>query len=463
MFSSNRSLVARLLSLSQRGYATESVALGSEVPPQAGASVSKFLETLTAIYPDKDVLRFCHQYSSDDQSLRWTWKELGVHSDALAVGLGECRVRFGDSVVLQMPNESENLVSVLAAGKWGARAVQVSQDADLPAVRAALVASKARSVIFSPANQDESVDRVAAFRQLVPELQDWDWGEALRSCSFPDLKTLIQIGPESHRGFLSFRDIFVSDPWPSPLPKVAARLQDGSQPLLCRLHGESLLDFSQASVLASASATAQRLGLSSADRVLSALPLDQPLGQTALFAVLASRGLMIVASAVDDAKQLLAALRTEEASALLIGPSSLASLLAQPLSEPARRPLHLRKLLVVASPSDPLSPALLAQARAAFPEAAVSTGYAHPAVPGLLLQSPGDAAASASAPLSFGAPLPNVTAKVVDTAGKPVTRGSQGTLYIQGPGVAASLQSSGFNTHLPATMHSDGSISVSSP
>ena len=442
-------------------YSTEAVAVGPELGTPLPPSISQFLEKQTSIYPDKDVLRFCHQYSSDDQSLRWTWSELQRYSDALACGFVAARIRPGDSVVLQMPSESENLLSVIAAGKMGARAVQIDDNSGPAAVREALRASNARSAIFAPVNQDQTEDRVAMYRQVIPELQDWPWDEPLRLPAFPNLKAVVQIGSENHQGFLSFRDIFLHHPWPSPLPAIAARLQDGQAPLLSVLQqGPAPLDFSQAAVLRAASSLADRLALTPDDRVASALPLDTPLGQTALFAVMAARAVMIVVSATPDAPALLAGLRDEHASVLVADVSSLQALLQLPADSPT--PAGLKKILVVASEQAPLPASLLASAAAAFPGAVVSVALAHPASPGLVLQSAGAAQAqqAADGAVCFGAPSSGVTARVLDAAGKPVARGARGSLAIQGTGLAGSVQASGVTTTIPAIMNQDGSVSI---
>jgi acyl-CoA synthetase (AMP-forming)/AMP-acid ligase II len=215
-------------------------------------------------------------------------------------------------------------------------------------------------------------------------------------------------------------------------------------------------EFSQSAVIKSATALAASLGLTPDDRVLSTLPLHLPLGQTALFACLAARSVLIVSSAVDIPSELATNLSIESASVLIASPETVGQLLSQPKLADAAS--ILKKLLIVATSASQLNPQLIAQLRSALPSTSVSFGFAHPTVPGLLLHTPSAQSAFAEGAVAFGKPLAGLTVKVVGPDGKSVPTGKVGSLLIQGAGLASCAGPNGVNTGISASINQDGTV-----
>lgn len=437
------------------GRLASSVASG-ESNFTAEENVPAFLASRAAAYPDKDVLRVCDQYFQQ-QSLLMTWKEFQKASDGLANGLDGCRVRFGDSALLLLPSNSENFVLLTAFGKAGVRSLQVAESSSTAQIERAL-STGVRAAFFPPrSSEPEPTNRIDQFLEIIPELKASS-ATPVWPFRIPTLKTVVQIGPDAIPGFLSLEECFFHDAFPNPLTGTAARLQDGQSALATHFVGDALLEFTHASILNSALAISSRWGLGPDDRVLTTLQLDQgQTGQVALFAIFAARAVAIISSAAQQTTALAKDLDAETVTHLLIRPSQLSALLAEPTFKGSS---SLRNLLVVASSDDLVTASLLEQTAKALPAVSVSTAFSHPAVPGFLLQSkPGQPVAAADGKISYGSPADNTTVRIAE-ADKVVEHGTLGEIQLQGPVLAKAHQGSWLSTGVRAVMKPDGSVSL---
>lgn len=422
----------------------------------AKENVPAFLASRAAEYPDKDVLRVCDQHFQQ-QSLLMTWSEFQYASDGLASGLDGCRVRFGDSALLLLPSCSENFVTLAALGKAGARSVQVPESSSTQLIERAL-SSGTRAAFFPPrSSEPQPTNRIEQFLEIIPELKA---GSATPVWPFriPTLKSVVQIGPDVVPGFLSLEECFFYDAFPNPLTGPAARLQDGQSTLASHYVDDSLLEFTHASILNSALAISSRWGLGPDDRILTTLHLDQgQTGQVALFAIFAARGVAIISSAGQKTEALAKNLDVETVTHLLIRPSQLSALFAEPTFKGSS---SLKSILIVASAEDRITPSLLEQTTKVFPSVAVSTALSHPAVPGFLLQSkPGQAVVTPDGKVSYGAPADNTTVRIAE-GDKVAEHGFEAEIQVQGPILSKAHQGTWLSTGIRAVMKPDGSVSL---
>lgn len=141
-----------------------------------------------------------------DRDLRFSWKEFNQRVDNMAKGLLAIGVTKGSNVGIWAQNVPDWLTFLYACGKIGAVAVTVN------------TSYKAHELAFVLENSDMQTlcitdgvsgsDYIEIIYQLIPELKTSQRGK-LDSARFPQLKNLIYIGQEKHRGMYNSSEILL--------------------------------------------------------------------------------------------------------------------------------------------------------------------------------------------------------------------------------------------------------------
>ncbi len=141
------------------------------------------------------------------QGVRWPYGELGRKVEALAAGLLALGLTPGDRIGIWSPNNSEWVVTQFATAKTGLVLVNINPAYRLAELEYALNKVGCRALITATAFKTS--DYIGMLNTLAPELRTSLPGE-LAAAKLPDLRTVIQIGPETAPGATPFDSVYAA-------------------------------------------------------------------------------------------------------------------------------------------------------------------------------------------------------------------------------------------------------------
>lgn len=158
---------------------------GTSEVPLLGETIGANFDRTAATWPDIEALVVRHQ------RIRWTWAELHRRVNAFAAGLLGHGLQRGDRVGIWSPNNAEWIITQYATAKAGLILVNINPAYRSTELEHALRTSGCRALIT--ARQFKSADYLALVRAIPAE-------------GVPDLRTLILIG-EPENGTVAFDDV----------------------------------------------------------------------------------------------------------------------------------------------------------------------------------------------------------------------------------------------------------------
>ena len=163
-------------------------------------TIGEWLEYWAAETPDKEYIVY------SDRDLRFTWKEFNARVDNMSKGLLAIGVGKGVHVGIWAQNVPDWLTFLFACARIGAVAVTVNTN------------YKAHELAFVIENSDMHTlcmtdgvpgnDYLDTINQLLPELKTAQRGK-LKSDRFPELKNVIYVGQEKHRGMYNTAEMLL--------------------------------------------------------------------------------------------------------------------------------------------------------------------------------------------------------------------------------------------------------------
>jgi fatty-acyl-CoA synthase len=155
---------------------------------------------------DRVVMRFPDRLAlvARQQGIRWTWTELAERVDAFAAGLVALGLKPGERIGIWSPNNSEWVITQLAAAKAGLILVTINPAYRLTELEYALNKVGCRALVTATAFK--SSDYAGMLLSLAPELATSLPGR-LMAARVPKLELVIQIGGGTIPGALPFREI----------------------------------------------------------------------------------------------------------------------------------------------------------------------------------------------------------------------------------------------------------------
>jgi fatty-acyl-CoA synthase len=163
-------------------------------------TIGEFFEQVVAEQPDHDFVVF------PDRDLRWTYREFNERADNLAKGLLAIGLKKGDHLGVWARNVPDWLTLAFATAKIGVVLVTVNPVYKSHELAYVIEQSDMRALAIIDAFRD--VDYVQIVRELVPESTTQERGR-LNSPKFPELTSLIYMGPEKHRGMYSMPELLL--------------------------------------------------------------------------------------------------------------------------------------------------------------------------------------------------------------------------------------------------------------
>ncbi|MBO0709688.1 MAG: AMP-binding protein [Acetobacteraceae bacterium] len=175
-----------------------SYASGLSDTPLLGDTIGRQLDRTAARHGERLALIARHQGE------RWTWRELAQEADRFAAGLLAAGLCPGDRIGIWSPNNAEWIVTQFAAAKAGLILVNINPAYRLSELEYVLNKVGCRALITATAFKTS--DYIGMINRLAPELAAATPGQ-LRAAKLPDLKTVIQIGPETAPGAIGFAHV----------------------------------------------------------------------------------------------------------------------------------------------------------------------------------------------------------------------------------------------------------------
>ena len=169
----------------------DSIVRGALAPPLIEQTIGEALDATVARVPDGLALIAVHQ------NLRWTWRELGARTDALAAGFVALGFKPGDRVGIWAPNCAEWALMQFATAKAGIILVNINPAYRLSEVEFTLNKVGVKALVA--AERFKTSDYAGMMEELAPEIAACAPGR-LVSARLPALKMVVKIGGNARAG-----------------------------------------------------------------------------------------------------------------------------------------------------------------------------------------------------------------------------------------------------------------------
>ncbi len=171
---------------------------GSTARPLLDATIPSFLGEVCRRHGDRLACVF------PEHGVRWSYTDLAREVDRLAAGLLAIGVYKGDRVGIWAPNRPEWVLTQFATARIGAIMVNINPSYKREELGYALRTAGVSTLITAPGHRE--ADYLAMLSDLAPELRHARPGD-LRSAALPELRRVVQLGPEDAPGMLHFEGV----------------------------------------------------------------------------------------------------------------------------------------------------------------------------------------------------------------------------------------------------------------
>jgi fatty-acyl-CoA synthase len=171
---------------------------GTSERPLIYRTVDGVLKAAVANDPDRIAL------VAPFQSVRLTFAQFDREVERVARGLMACGLKPSDRIGIWSPNRAEWLLTMFGAARAGLVLVNVNPAYRTTELEFVLRVVGCRALVFPP--RFKCSDYAAMLDSLIPELAGAEPGR-LECAAFPELRLLVQLGPERRRGTLSFDEL----------------------------------------------------------------------------------------------------------------------------------------------------------------------------------------------------------------------------------------------------------------
>ena len=163
-------------------------------------TLGDWLEHWAAETPDREYIVY------SDRDLRFTWKIFNERVDNMAKGLMAIGVTKGSHVGIWAQNVPDWLTFLYACAKMGAIAVTVNTNYKEHELAFVLENSDMHTICIT--DSSSGGDNLEIINKLLPELKTTPRGY-LKNAQFPELKNVVYIGQEKHRGMYNTAEILL--------------------------------------------------------------------------------------------------------------------------------------------------------------------------------------------------------------------------------------------------------------
>ncbi|APG26580.1 AMP-binding protein [Syntrophotalea acetylenivorans] len=168
--------------------------------PYTDKTIGAFFEEQAQRLPDHDFIVY------PDRNLRWTFSQFNERVDQLAKGLLAIGIGKGDHVGIWATNVPDWTTFMFATAKIGA--VLVTINTHYRRFELEYLVKQADLKALALIDNFRDHDYLQTVYELIPELKTSQRGQ-LESERFPELRSVIFIGQEKHRGMFNTRELMV--------------------------------------------------------------------------------------------------------------------------------------------------------------------------------------------------------------------------------------------------------------
>ncbi|HEY5197164.1 MAG TPA: AMP-binding protein [Solirubrobacteraceae bacterium] len=350
-------------------------------------------------------IRVPESIAIDDELGTLTFRELHLRTNALAHGLRRAGIVEGDGIGILCRNHRGFVESTVACSKLGASALYLNTGFAGPQIRDVIARENPAGLIFDDEYSGLVGDQAAGRRCFVA----WHDDPGLADPRRPTLESLIEAGladgsavadltPPSRRG-----KVVILTSGTTGTPRGAARRQPES--------------------LSPAAALFSKIPLQARQPTVIAAPLFHTWGFAHFTLGLALSSTLVLRRRFD-AEEILTAVATSQATALIVVPVMLQRILELPPAKIAA--LDLRRLRIVAVSGSALPGELATRVMDLLGDVVYNL-YGSTEVAWVTIATPADLRA---APGTAGTPPRGTTVRLYDEADQPVAAGAPGRIFV---------------------------------
>ena len=168
--------------------------------PYTDKTIGAFLEEQVKKLPDHEFIVY------PDRDLRFTFRQFNERVNQLAKGLLAIGISKGDNVGIWATNVPDWTTFMFATAKIGAVLVTINTHYRSFELEYLIKQADLKALALIDSFRDH--DYLQTINQLIPELTSSKRGQ-LRSKKFPELRNVIFIGQEKHRGMYNTRELML--------------------------------------------------------------------------------------------------------------------------------------------------------------------------------------------------------------------------------------------------------------
>jgi fatty-acyl-CoA synthase len=278
--------------------------------------------------PDTDFMVY------PDRGLRFSYAEFNERANDLAKGLIEIGVKKGDKVGIWANNVPDWLTFMFATAKMGAVLVTINTNYKLAELEFLVKNADIHTLCIIDGYRDS--DYVNMVFDLVPELKTCERG-TLNSERFPELRNVVFIGPQKHRGMYNTAELLIlgSHSDDSVLEKMEAEVD--CQDVVNMQYTSGTTGFPKGvmlthhNILNNGFQVGENMRYTNKDRLLLCVPLFHCFGCVLAVCAIVSHGASMVLTEDFDPLRVLAGIQKEKCTAVCGVPTMFIAELNHPM------------------------------------------------------------------------------------------------------------------------------------
>jgi fatty-acyl-CoA synthase len=291
-------------------------------------TLGEILEKWALETPDKEIMVY------PDRNLRFTYREFNKRVDNLAKGLLYIGVKPGDKIGIWAKNVPDWTTFMFATAKIGAILVTINTSYKLAELEYLLQDADINTLCLADGFRDS--DFVNMIFNLVPGLKEQARGE-LTSEKFPELRNVIFIGQEKHRGMYNTSELILLGNHVDDIELESIKESVTCHDVVNMQYTSGTTGFpkgvmlSHHNILNNGLATGQCMNYTSDERLLICVPLFHCFGCVLAVCAVITHGATMVFTEEFDPLMVLASVQKEKCTALYGVPTMFIAELNHPM------------------------------------------------------------------------------------------------------------------------------------
>ncbi len=292
------------------------------------STLGEMLENWAYKTPDKEFMIY------PDRNLRFTYGEFNQRVDDMAKGLLYIGIKPGDKVGIWAKNVPDWTTIMFATAKIGAILVTINTNYKLSEIEYLLKDADIQTLCLVDGYRDS--DYVNMIFDLVPELKEQPRGE-LRSAKFPELRNVVFIGQQKHRGMFNSSELILLGSHVDDLELESVKENLRCHDVINMQYTSGTTGFpkgvmlSHHNILNNGYAAGQCMKFNSNEKLLVCVPLFHCFGCVLAMCAIITHGATMVFTEDFDPVMVMASVQKEKCTALYGVPTMFISELNHPM------------------------------------------------------------------------------------------------------------------------------------